>query len=289
MAKRLEELGTVDIPLREASGVALRTVDDTRSLVAIGDRTPTLAIAPLEHDGTIGDWTTIDLANRFDWPEREGGSQFEAVAADGAGLVALMREDPPVVHLVELEPPILRATIELVVDRDHPLADRWDDPSSRGEGLVLLRDGRLLVAKEKDRPTLVEFVPPDGESRSIGRADLVGLRDEWPRPDVDVVYRAHNVWSLGKELRKKFEDLSALAATSAGDLLLLSDQDERVGLLRLDVPLPGGGGTIDEFDEVWRLPKVDKPEGLTVIDESQWFVALDTPKAKKNGLVLAAP
>ena len=53
--------------------------------------------------------------------------------------------------------------ITLSVPRDQPdLGPEWyGDDNARGEGLLLLRNGHILVGKQRKEPRLIEFGPPD--------------------------------------------------------------------------------------------------------------------------------
>ena len=105
-----------------------------------------------------------------------------------------MREDPPVVLVADTVTRDLRTEIHLTAPVGSVLDGQWDDASSRGEGLVLLRGGRLLVAQEKRPRALIEFGPVGaGAEGSVERRRprprrVVGGA-EWPgrvRPAVDV-------------------------------------------------------------------------------------------------------
>jgi hypothetical protein len=53
------------------------------------------------------------------------------------------------------------ASIDLAVEGHRDIAQEWSDPKgSRGEGMVLLPGGHLLVAKEKQPAAFIEFGPP---------------------------------------------------------------------------------------------------------------------------------
>ena len=91
----------IDLPVVEASGVAVRRTGQGPVVLVIGDRTAEVGVCRIGDDGALEDWTTIDLAQLPDWPAPDGDSQFEAIAADGGSLVAVMREDPPVVLVAD--------------------------------------------------------------------------------------------------------------------------------------------------------------------------------------------
>ena len=237
---RLEPTRIEDVPVPELSGLAM---SGTR-LLAIGDRKSVLAHAELTDDRLA--WTVVDL-ERY----RLDGAQFEGIATASDGTILVLRESPPRVHALDLDGE--RAdTITLVA------GDMFDESASAGEGLVSLAERRLLVAKEKDPPLLVEFGPTDG-------ADTLQASSAW---NVDGV-----------------KDISDLAV-SGGQLYCLSDQSRKVVVV--DLPLDADADRARPTGE-WELdvPERDdepdgKPEGLVVTDGGTLIVGLDTESPTAN-------
>lgn len=160
--------------------------------------------------------------------------QAEAIALDGVRLAVVLIEDP--------DPLIV---VDMPERRIEGVDDAWArDGSSRGEGIVLMRDGHVLVVKEK----------PPGE--------------EWAAPDTERL--ATLVWWPGDDA---FDDFSDAAVDSDGLLYLLSDRSSAIG--RVSRPLEAGCGLPANLDRVWHLPGVvDKAEGWpscrTVPRSSRW-------------------
>lgn len=294
MAKpsRLRLLGRIDIPVRETSGLALRHHAGQTQVLAVGDRDTTLAVGvvdPRTDDAAAGlrDWQRHDLADLDGWESAEHGSQFEALACDGVGTVVLMREDPAEVVVVDAPEGRVVARLPLVVPAWSALAGKWDDPSSRGEGLLLLRDGRLLVAKEKRPRALVEFGPPGTSPRGVGPGALLGPDEAWVVPDGVTRLHALAVWPLKDAAKATLGDISSLTVHDR-DLYLLSDRSEVLVRLPLTETLVRGGAPVRSLDGVRRLPKgISKPEAVVVLDERRALVALDTPEGRDNGMVVA--
>ena len=289
-APRLVRTGTVDLPVLEASGLASRETAGRVRVLVIGDRSTHVGLAAVEPGAGLGGWTTLDLSTLDGWPNRGADSQFEAIAADGGHLVAVMREDPPVVLVADTRTRSLRARVTLTAPAGSPLHGKWEDPSSRGEGMVLLRNGRLLVAKEKRPRALVEFCPAGTAARGISTADFIGPDEEWEPPVGDVDYVATSMWRLRHHAKKALRDISDLGVGPDHSLWLLSDKSRAVGRLALTTPLRPGGSEITRLDELWRLPKgTKKPEGMVVIDEHRLLVASDTKSIHDNGLIVERP
>jgi uncharacterized protein YjiK len=247
---RLEPTRIEDVPVPELSGLALSTDGAGRArLLATGDRNAVLAHAELTDEPLV--WTVVDLA-RFGLDR----SQLEGIATMADGRVLLLRESPPLVHVLDLDAERAE-TITLVPGEGGGLDDIFDDESSSGEGLAPLGDRRLLVAKEKNPPLLIEFGP------ATGADTLVAL----------VAWRIDGV-----------DDLSALAI-SGSELYCLSDQSRCIVVV--DLPLDPDAEQV-RVRETWKLdipkrPGPDgKPEGLVVTDDGRLLVGLDTKEPTAN-------
>jgi hypothetical protein len=288
--RRLVRTGTVDLPVLEASALASRVVAGRLRVLVVGDRSAHLGVAAVEPGDGLGGWDTLDLATLDGWPNLGADSQFEAIAADGGHLVAVMSEDPPVVLVGDTRTRSLRARVTLTAPAGSPLHGKWDDRSSRGEGMVLLRNGRLLVAKEKRPRALVEFCPAGTAAHGISADDFIGPDEEWDPPVGEVDYAATSMWRLRDHAKKASRDISALAVGPDHSLWLLSDKSRAVGRLALTTPLRPGGSKITGLDELWRLPKgAKKPEGMVVIDQHRLLVASDTKSIHDNGIIVERP
>ncbi len=289
---RLSLVARVDIPVREASGLALRWHAGRTQVLAVGDRDATLAVGeydPAADDGAGGlrDWQQHDLTDLDGWVSAPGGSQFEALACDGAGTVVLLREDPPEVVVVDGPRGQVRASLGLVVPAWSALAGAWDDPGSRGEGLLLLREGRLLVAKEKKPRALVEFGPPGTSPKGVGPGALLGPDEAWAVPAGVSRLHALAVWPLKGEAKSTLGDISSMTV-HGDDLYLLSDRSQVLARLAVTGSLVRGGAPLRTLDGVNRLPKAaPKPEAVVVLDDRHALIALDTPRAQDNGLVVS--
>ncbi len=288
--RRLDLVEMVDLPVVEASGVAVRQTDHGPVVLVVGDRTAEVGVGRVGDDGSLGDWAVLDLAALPGWPLPSGDSQFEAVAVDGGSLVALMCEDPPVVLVADTVTRELRAEIRLTAPRGSLLDGQWDDASSRGEGLVLLRGGRLLVAQEKRPRALIEFGPVGADPQGLSSDDLLGSDEPWQAPSGDVEFVPLSMWKLKSSAKKALGDVSAIATDPAGDLWLLSDKSQRVGRLGLDDPLGPDDDEIRDLDEIWDLPEgAEKPEGIAALGNGRVLVALDTRSTSGNGMIVTRP
>jgi hypothetical protein len=282
---RLKIERTADIPLPEVSGICLfRRPGGDLVLVAIGDASAILVAAPVVDD-RLGDWQEHDLAAAAPGIITPGGIQVEGVDGDAAGMLLLLREQPSQALVADTVARRLVTTVELDVPRG-PVARAWEKGvNSRGEGLVLLDGGHLLVVKEKDPPALLEFGPAGATPGGFGPDRILGPGASWQVPSGEAVrYEALATWLLDDDLADDVGDVSDLAVDASGHLHLLSDQ--RARLVRLAPELRDGKLVADVVATIEGKP--DKAEGLVMLPDGRALVALDTKRPREN-LLLVEP
>src|SRR5262245_44747747 len=180
---RLRVSRVVHVPLREVSGVCVRRSRNGRmSLLAVGDRVAKIAwfSQARDADGPV-DWHTSSIAkvSGSKLPKRD--PQIEAVCCDGAGRILLLQETPPRVELIDVKKRQAVALVDLVIEGRGKIARSWSDPDgSRGEGVVFLPGGHLLIAKEKKPAALIEFGPPRSQSRGLVYGGALPAGKRWP-------------------------------------------------------------------------------------------------------------
>src|SRR5262245_58308351 len=240
---RLRVRRMVDVPLREVSGICLRRGRNGRMfLIAVGDRVAKIAwfSQPRSDEGRI-DWHTSNIAKLSGSMRPKRDSQIEAVCADGVGRVLLLQETPPRVELIDPEALKVVASIDLTVEGRGEIARTWSDPKgSRGEGMVLLPGGHLLVAKEKKPAAFIEFGPPHSRPRGLVRGGALAEGERWPIKKGHHRLVALAIWLPDRMLAKTCADFSDLEIGPDGCLYLLSDKSCTIA--RLD-DLRAGGGT----------------------------------------------
>jgi hypothetical protein len=207
---RLQALRVVDVPLHEVSGICLRRGGNgPMSLVAVGDRVSKVAWFSLpRRDGGQIDWKTSDIAKLSGSMLPKDDSQIEAVCADGQGRVLLLQETPPRVELIDPKALKVVTSIDLAVEGRDEIARSWSDPKgSRGEGMVLLPGGRLLVAKEKRPAAFIEFGPPHSRSRGLVRGGALADGERWPIKKGRHRFVALAIWLPDKRLSQNLRRL----------------------------------------------------------------------------------
>jgi hypothetical protein len=285
----LSVLRTVDVPLLEVSGVCLRReAGGDMALVAFGDRTSIAAWVELpDDDGGAYTWQSVDMADVEGSLIPRDDPQVEAVCADGAGRILILQESPPRVELLDWVGHRVITRIALEVPEGHPLHDSWvDAEGSQGEGAAFMKNGHLLIAKEKDPAAFVEFGPEGEAASGFGPDSALEAGTPWPTEAGDRVFVPLAVWRPSVKLAANCEDFSDLEVGPDRRLYLLSDKSQtiaRVGALDADDP-------VARADEIWKLPLLDgKPEGLALTRNGRAIVALDTKAAKENLVLLEPP
>src|SRR4051794_7738888 len=143
-----------ELPVDEVSALCLSA--GGASLVGVGDDRWCFASARITRTGLAPEVPTPVDGRSPD----EKNSEFEGVASDATGRLFVLREGPAQLLVVD-EAGNLGQTVQLRVTTDIPrLAAEWNDAeneNSRGEGVLLLRDGHVLVAKQRESTWLIEF------------------------------------------------------------------------------------------------------------------------------------
>jgi hypothetical protein len=269
----------VEIPLREVSGLAVAVLRGGLVLAAVGDHGPNVALAPVHPDGELGAWEVIDLSALDSPPGAPAVEQAEAVATDGAQHAMVLIEDPALLLVLDTAKRRLTHAYQLDAGQHEGLGQAWrEDPSSRGEGMLLLREGHVLVVKEKKPAGLLEFGPKGDAPVGLSSGSLHPRGQEWVPPAGD---RLHGLawWPIAHTLK----DISDADIGPDGGLYLLSDQSNAIA----EVRLPLAPGAAVEFVEVWALPdSIEKAEGLTFLADGAALVAVDHKHVSRNLAIL---
>ena len=258
------------LDLEEVSALcARRHPDGGVELLAVGDEDFAVVAATLVDDG-LEDARRTELGDALndDARDRDSGSEWEAVAADGEGRVFMVSESSA--EVVVLSPDLKSQvhTIELDVDAgpDRRARKLLDDENAGPEGIVLLDDGHLLVAKQRDPILLIEFGPDD----PVGRR-LVPLRS----------------WRLREDDEEEVESVNDLALDGEGRLHAVSSRSRCIYELQL--------GTDEDKVRIaqrWHLPAEIEPgkerraEGLAFDGRGRPVVAIDSRQPDENTFLL---
>ena len=263
------------IPVAELSALALRLdASGEQELLAAADSSASVYRASLQ-GGVFGAFTKIDLSAARAAAGVRGATQWEAMASDGQGRIFLLEENPGRIFVFDREGSAVEHVITLSIPTHHPLARYWAaSPNSRGEGMLLLRNGHVLVLKEKDPRSLIEFGPSGEAPTGLTPALAVGTSKSFPLPaGASSTYIPLNEWTLGKP--NKLPDVSDMSLAPDGGIYVLSDQGKAIGIVDSDGIDPRRAEV--KFSDVVSLPSgVGKPEGLVVLGAGGALVATDS-------------
>ena len=289
------------VRLDEVSALALRSrgAGAPVDLLGVSDKSGSLFVGTTDPSGaehlsddlseTVSDWT---------W-DPEAGSQWEGLATDGAARVLVLhehagnREAPS--HVFGFGPDLDRLLLVVKLVVDDRAGSRWreswrKDKDARGEALVLLRDGHLLVAKQKAPIRLIEFGPRGAKAGGIGSSSFLpsDKRFRWPSERV-VEYEALDSWGVSDDDEKRLQSVNDLAVFD-GELYAISRESRVVARLQLH---PEDGSL--SVARRWEIPRaVENPEGLAMLDRLTWIVADDLsrkedPGGKRHNIFLLQP
>lgn len=268
---RLKILDTYDSPIDEASGLCTATLTDGHEcLVVVGDADTTIAWTPLR-TGRPSQWQKLNLAGLAGVPGDLG--QFEAVADAGQGRVLVLGEEPALLVLVDPLAAECRGWWHLTMQESPDFQELWDrDENSRGEALLPLADGHVLVVKEKSPVVAIECGP--GDRTSWDRAIAA---DAWAAPEGHELPMIH--WS---DVDNAPRDISDCTLTD-GRIVAVSDRDACLVVLEHDDESFAAGAPL------YLDKKISKPEGLAVTAAGEWFLAMDSRDTSGSLVRIEAP
>lgn len=285
------------IPLAEVSGLAIgRNRDARMTVAAIGDRAATIAWAEVGDRVEDLQWQTLSLGEAEGTRIPRSGAQLEAIAVDGALGILLVQEYPCRAEYLDSRQRRVLAHITLDIPSDvgsDALRRSWRDPQgSHAEGAVLLKDGHLLIVKEKDPAALLEFGPAGDVARGFGGDRWLEAGQPWWAALASPVVQEASlvplaVWEPTAATFAACPDLSDADVGPAGSLILLSDQGRCIVVVPAAGPAPDSLAGTFEATAVWRMSGItDKPEGVVVLPTLDVLVACDRRKPKKNLFVI---
>ena len=280
--------------LRELSGLAVfGGPGRPPRLLAVGDEDFAVVSAEVDGSGAVVRTWRDDLrpALRAAGIDLRSGSGFEGVASDGVGTVVLLQEEQARLLVVAPDFSRLLHTLVLAVPVDQPVLNpAWDrEPNSRGEGLLLLRRGHVLIAKERDTACLIEFGPAGDRPLGVGADTVLGPGEAFQRPDATtaaVVPLA--VWPLGASAARTLPTINDLALGPDGRVYALSGHAQVI--VRMEERLtPGeraGATAVWPIGEGIPGGRAARPEGLAFLPSGRPVVGIDTGQPQDNLVVL---
>jgi len=265
-------------------------------VLAVGDEDFAVVSAELTDDAVaLGRTSRDDLrpALRAAAVDLRSGSGFEGVASDGVGMIVLLQQEQAPLLVVAPDLSRLLHTLELAVPADDPVLNpAWRRaPNSRGEGLLLLRRGHVLVAKERDAPCLIEFGPAGDRPLGVTPDTVLVPTDTFQRPDAATAALVPlAVWPLGPATATALPTINDLALGPDGRVYALSGHAQVIA--RLEQRLTPGERA--SATAVWPIGdsipggRAARPEGLTFLPSGRPVIGIDTRQPRDNLVVLRA-
>jgi hypothetical protein len=295
-----DSIGSFTVPAKEVSGLCVFNDANTgkNKVLAVSDSDKKLIVADLAgiRRGRL-EAEAVDLSAWSDGQKPTGsaksGSQWEAIFADNNSRLYISNEEAGTIEVFDFKKRRFLGQIELSFGSDNDqiseLKKAWDqDTGSRVEGFVVLSNGHILAAKEKNPPALIEFAPRGEPAEGFAGRSVRSPRQEtvpstfvpWPgRPEKKLVYYAQKYWRPSSEFSADL-DLSELTISDDGQIVLLSDRLRSIYFLGNSLTL---AETTFKTRKTINLPAVmEKPEGLTFITAEQGLIAIDLKEIKTN-------
>jgi hypothetical protein len=271
----------------ELSSVTIRSLanDDEIEILAVSDSSYKIQSVIFERK-SLSKKNSFSDVDRLVGLNNKGNSQWEAVAADKQR-VFMLAEGSSHVSVFDSDMKILEGTIELKISKTDKIFADWDkDTNSRGEGLVLLDNGHMLLLKEKNPVQLIEFGPQGDAAGGFKPGDGVDSKETFPFNKMVTQFVPLKHWDLGTHSQAQLSDGSDLGIGPNGKLYVLSDHSRRIVAIE-NVLKP----TEDKFKvkQSWILPKkVEKAEGLAFTIKFEPIVVSDIANKDKNLFILSA-
>lgn len=289
LQKKLNVKQTQSIALEETSGIGWRinSATKTKQIIVVGDRKFEILVSNWSPDLSKLKFERFDVGKLL-LPfvqKTDGQSSWEAVASDGSGCVFVLQEEPGSIFVFNSKLNKHLHTIKLVMEPQHNLSELWKkDPNKRGEGLVLLKNGHVLVIKQKNPSVIIEFGQAGEAPQGYSVGDAVG-DDSFPLPSSKVSkFVPLKYWKIEEPKAQLMKDLSEVTVGSDSKLYLLSDVSQRIGRIN-----DGLAPNKEEFylSQVWNLSdELTNVEGLLLTEDGSPIVTLDKKQASATNLFM---
>jgi hypothetical protein len=320
--RQLAIIDSYNLPIAEVSGLArIRALSmnagksgESIDLYAVGDASHEVVrfrIGELSNRSNARQEPGIRVQNVAHILGKQAGnaSQWEAVAVDGKDAVCMLSETHAEINCMDAGLQHAKGLFILDVSGIAAVDSAWkEQPNSRGEGMLLMKKGHVLVLKEKKPSMLIEFGPEGDQPMGYGPDAFLAAGEEFAGlggSSGSPVYRASQAaparelppprlialkaWEFSDRLHELATDASEIALGPDGRVYLLSQ--ESATLIRLEKTLKPDERKVGmEHVAYWRLPRgMDKAEGLVVDSGMHPWVGIDIKQANRPNLYRLSP
>jgi hypothetical protein len=292
---KIHHVATLDLP--ETSALTMRSQPQgPPRLLAVGDEDFAVVSTEIDdHRGTLVGTRRDDLRPvlRHTPIDLRSGSGFEGVASDRDGTIVLLQEEQARLLLFAPDLTRLLHTLVLAVPADDPVLNpAWHrEPNSRGEGLLLLQRGHILITKERNPPCLIEFGPPGDRPTGITADTVLAPNEPFQRPDTtktELVPLA--VWQLSKATATTLPTINDLALGPDRRVYALSSHTQVIARLQQRLTPGERASATAAWQITDEIPggRNARPEGLTFLPSGRPVIGIDTKQPDNNLVVLQA-
>lgn len=276
-------------PLREISGMYLfpPNADGGRPFYVIGDHFAQLGTGILTTNGI----EKIKVHDLYDllvdtYSPCLGGmtegcrklteqvtSQWEGIASDVSQKAFMLNEY--LSTIVIWDPSINKISHNISLEKFYlgPKKRRkrnLDHKNDLAEGLILLKNGHIIIAKEAHSPSIIEFAPQLANAEGYSPDLRLPPQEQFPLYAHKQLYTPKKSWKLPKS--HKNCDISEISTDAEGEIYVLSQKCQWIA-------------QVDELDieskqlklkKVWSFPKnIKHAEALAVLDHNTFFIGTD--------------
>jgi len=277
------------LPITEVSGLTLRqdTTANSVELIGVSDQRYEFGRAAI-HNTAVSVISSPDevLAPMISHHlvEVQDHSNFEGVASDASRQVFILQEGADRIVVFDPELTSVRHTIALNVNRHMTgIGPQWHaNPNARGEGLLLLKNGHILVAKQRDDPWIIEFGPLGSSAAGFKRKDALDADESFPRPNSAKPFDALAAWPV--MVGTPPASINDLAVDDEGNLWVISSSSRVLAKLTNELRPAGHTATFEAFALPADLfPDIqDRAEGLVFHPKLGWLVSVDHHRNAAN-------
>lgn len=270
------------LPISEMSGMCWRNHPENKKLelLIVGDKGHSLFVLdwPILNKPIVKEIDLTKIAPEFS----AKGSQWESVTSDATGKIFILQESPARIFVISSDLKKLESILELNVKGKEWGDVAWgNDPNSQGEGIILLKNGHILVVKEK-KPLKILAFAPNGQ-KAQGLKDQIGLEGSFTFPisgQRHITYELAAFWTVPKAP----EDSSGINLDPDARAYILSDVSASIH--RLEIPAAVGAGDL-ALTQNWKLPPaIIKPEGMVIDTKFRPIISIDQKKPKGDNLFI---
>lgn len=287
-----------NIPIAELSGLAIlrsgmkatgtNDTDGNISLYAIGDASYEIASFRINRSSGEARNRVDDVASILSKHIKDA-SQWEAIATDSVDTLCMLSETRSEVSCLDLSLKAVQGTFKLDVSNIKYLDRAWQDrPNSRGEGMILMKNGHALILKEKQPSLLIEFGPKGDSPMGYG-PDTFLEHGEAFTISRSSYWVALKVWNFSDHLAELARDASEITLGPDGRVYLLSQESST--LIRLEKALKADEDKVSvDHDAYWRLPiGIKKAEGLIIDADMRPWIGIDVKQKDKTNFFRLSP